>query len=196
MAHFRVDPEGKLWFLWCSSLRLYRDPSPDADAAKMANPRAMNLDPEFNLKPQSTFLVKPKKGMPLLRSNLFACPACGAACETKLRCEVSFKTCILLHKRWMMEEFGLGLSAPPGGEMAVPPVLLKADPRLSADRFDAVETDPTFLYRTLSMCEDCAVRHNDVAVDDLSNELPPALMRAAPATGQGAFYSHHHNSAP
>jgi hypothetical protein len=44
----------------------------------------------------------------------------------------------------------------------VPPVLLKADPRLSADRFDAVKTDPTFLYRTLSMCEDCAVQHNAV----------------------------------
>lgn len=119
VAHFRVDPEGKLWFLWCSSLRLYRDPSPDADAAKEANPRAINLDPDFKLKPQSTFLVQPKKGMPLLRSNLFACPSCGAACETKLRCEVSFKTCILLHKRKMMKEYGLGVSAPPGADFAV-----------------------------------------------------------------------------
>lgn len=66
----------------------------------------------------------------------------------------------------------------------VPPVLLKADPRLTADRFDAVKTDPTFLYRTLSMCEDCAVQHNAVAVDDLSNELPPSLMRAVSATGR------------
>lgn len=88
VTHFRVDPEGKLWFTWCSSLRLFRDPSPDAAAPVAPKPRAMNLDPEFKIKPLSTFLLRPQKGMPLLRSNLFACPGCHAARETKLRCEV------------------------------------------------------------------------------------------------------------
>jgi hypothetical protein len=182
VAHFRVDPEGTLWFLWCSSLRLYRDPSPSLDVnagTREAIPRAINLDPSFTLKPQNAFLGDPKKatGLPLLRSNLFACPACGVACASKLRCEVSFKTCVLRHRRKLMQEYGHGASLPARGTLAVPPVLLKADPRLSADRFDAVKTDPTFLYRTLPMCEECALDYNAVAVDDLSNELPPALMR-------------------
>ena len=114
--------------------------------------------------------------MSLLRANLFACPSCGAACDTKLRCEVSFKTCILTHRRRMAEEYGACLAAPPAGS-AVPPVLLRVDPRISEDRFEAVVTDPTFLYRTLHVCEDCALEHNAVAEQDLTRELPPALMK-------------------
>ena len=47
----------------------------------------------------------------------------------------------------------------------------------------AVKTDPTFLYRTLHMCEECALQHNDVAVDDLTGETPPWMMRAGSSRG-------------
>ena len=50
------------------------------------------------------------------------------------------------------QELGADFVAPVG-ELTVPPVLLRADQRLTPERFEAVKTDPTFLYRSLAMCE-------------------------------------------
>ena len=99
---------GKLWFLWCSSLRL-------ASGEWTARPvLPINLDPNFQLKRRSRYLVPPRQKdldksgkaeddpipemMHNLRSDFFLCCYTGKLKPVSERVEVSYKFVILDHE--------------------------------------------------------------------------------------------------
>lgn len=101
VCNFKLDDAGRLWFLWCSSLRL-------AQHVATNRPRApMNLDPPFRVKPSPKVLrTQDAKGGPeamqhmhkLLskepamssQNDTFECPSCEAVFPMADKYEVRF----------------------------------------------------------------------------------------------------------
>ena len=116
----------------------------------------------------------------------FVCPACCGAFRPEERCEVTHKAAMAL---WGDGGGGIGddaggvqgwdtlsdFSAEGESEVAalpVPPALQRAVPRLTAEKFAVMRYDPTFLYRTMSVCTSCCLACNEAAMEALAKENP------------------------
>lgn len=174
-AHFRLDSKGKLWFLWCSSLRL-------ASGEWTCRPvLPVNLEPNFSLKRRSRYLVPPRPKdlekankteddpipeiMHNLRSDWFLCCYTGKLHSVEDRVEISYKFVILDHEARTKGE-------PEEVRNAIPPVLALAEPTLEQEEYDALRTDPTFLYKTCAMCTEASLQLNNEMLSRLEKENP------------------------
>mmetsp|Transcript_47542 Transcript_47542/g.152345 ORF Transcript_47542/g.152345 Transcript_47542/m.152345 type:complete len:588 (-) Transcript_47542:122-1885(-) len=194
VVNFKVDKEGRLWFLWCSSLRLGGDnpPPPLRKGAQLpASANPVNLDPTFVVRAPSKYVTSPARtprspagaaAGKLLKSEWFKCPDCAKVVGVGVRCEVLYKT-VVAHHDARVEAARRGRGRPAPG--SVPRAIAGDQPELSGELYASLRSEPAFLYRTVGVCEACCLRMNDALMEGLELENPgmTSLPLSAPPGG-------------
>mmetsp|Transcript_42098 Transcript_42098/g.51074 ORF Transcript_42098/g.51074 Transcript_42098/m.51074 type:complete len:853 (+) Transcript_42098:117-2675(+) len=184
ICNFKLDADNKLWFLWCSSLRLAKNDQ----TARPAQP--VNLNPNFVVKPKSRFLIQPKKGPPVLQHMYFKCPGCREVHEVRNKYEVTYKAVLQHWEKLQGEQSKARKQFAITGNKSIemPPILATCEPRLTQEKFEVVRSDPTFLYRNASMCESCCLQHNHTALTTLEKDNPAvSFQQLMPRSGSAGM---------
>ncbi|KAK3245899.1 hypothetical protein CYMTET_44552 [Cymbomonas tetramitiformis] len=201
VCNFKMDPDGRVWFLWCSSLRLV--PAGAEEAGEPPRSAPINLNPKFLIKPQSKLIVQAKQGTPVMKNVSFRCPYCLEINDMRYKYEVTYKSIIAQwQKDQSKEQRNRERAAEANGDVpdllqdakspnVVPPVIRACEPRITSEKFIELRSDPTFLYRNAQLCEGCCLVHNSSTLDGLDQENPrmslePGSVVARPSSAHKA----------
>jgi len=205
VVNFKVDGNGRIWILWCDSVRLEsmsRDNTSILSKLEPSSPlqgsvsEPLKLDTLVEL-PASTKLSQvPNHNTTLKLDNKMkveSCPSCSKEDFDQHFQAVPYKT-IMQHfettlemlrahdeshpsKVWPPEDrfiraaggIGFGMLSSqvakdremqstkrlPEESLIIPPVIRQIHPKLRAKGFHMYRSDPSFLFKTCKVCEDC-----------------------------------------
>eukprot|EP00854_Cymbomonas_tetramitiformis_P009716 gene9716-11516_t len=152
VCNFKMDPDGRVWFLWCSSLRLV--PAGAEEAGEPPRSAPINLNPKFLIKPQSKLIVQAKQGTPVMKNVSFRCPYCLEINDMRYKYEVTYKSIIAQwQKDQSKEQRNRERAAEANGDVpdllqdakspnVVPPVIRACEPRITSEKKRAPSARP------------------------------------------------------
>eukprot|EP00746_Dinoflagellata_sp_MGD_P132261 gnl/MRDRNA2_/MRDRNA2_65999_c0_seq1.p1 gnl/MRDRNA2_/MRDRNA2_65999_c0~~gnl/MRDRNA2_/MRDRNA2_65999_c0_seq1.p1 ORF type:complete len:848 (+),score=129.61 gnl/MRDRNA2_/MRDRNA2_65999_c0_seq1:426-2969(+) len=167
--NFKVDPNGRLCFLFASSIRLRDEKSrPLGGSASVTNADATNKPLEvgavFAVPSHVRFTGTSTVSQPATFQRTCSCPVCQVPVEEQGLYEVFYKVLIAyeeeLHRNGrVLRGAGdvTGSSGISNQAFAVPEVIRRLHPRITEADFAKYKSDPIFLFKSASVCEGCFV---------------------------------------
>eukprot|EP00697_Spironema_sp_BW2_P000075 gnl/Spiro4/10113_TR5368_c0_g1_i1.p1 gnl/Spiro4/10113_TR5368_c0_g1~~gnl/Spiro4/10113_TR5368_c0_g1_i1.p1 ORF type:complete len:584 (-),score=170.52 gnl/Spiro4/10113_TR5368_c0_g1_i1:89-1783(-) len=141
VCNFKLDAHERVWFLWCSSLRLY-----DKFAGR-SNPMPLELNEQ--LVPAKMWNPSCIQGQvpPVSKANFFKCPNCQQTVAHNCKCTITYKLAVIHYNRQKAAEICL-VRTPPAAvadsttpdindPLAVPAQNSPGDDHSSDDKEDA-----------------------------------------------------------
>eukprot|EP00294_Goniomonas_avonlea_P008149 CAMPEP_0114556688 /NCGR_PEP_ID=MMETSP0114-20121206/9422_1 /TAXON_ID=31324 /ORGANISM="Goniomonas sp, Strain m" /LENGTH=705 /DNA_ID=CAMNT_0001741909 /DNA_START=200 /DNA_END=2313 /DNA_ORIENTATION=- len=183
VLHFKVDKGDKLWFLWCSSLRLLSNPIRPEPSLPV------NLSDAFTVPEHVKRFLSTVKlpAMPShLRRKVFMCPCCGRRIAPEARCECTYKLVVdylarAKHIEAITRAEGADGTTEIVTEEEVPEVLQRLHPNLSLESFKVLCRDPLFQYSRMTVCDSCFLQYTE------RPDIPlPAVPPGSGGTGGAA----------
>lgn len=166
--NFKVDPNGRLCFLFASSIRLRDEKSrPLGGHASVTNAYAnkpLEVGAVFAVPSHVRFTGTSTVSQPATFQRTHCCPVCQVPVEEQGLYEVFYKVLIayeeeLRKKGRVLRGAGevksnMGIS---NDTSAVPEVIRRLHPRITEADFAKYRSDPIFLFKSASVCEGCFV---------------------------------------
>lgn len=187
VLNFRVDPQSRLWLLWCSSIRLAGDKSKKGGGL-------VNIELNVGVPKHVCLSAGNGYSQPYTLHKDFKCPSCHRIVDKTRTYPIPYKT-VISHFDQIMADFDDGYIdiADPTGlggktwsdieRMSVPlemaPVITQLHKKLALEDYKRYKHDPLFLYKTAQVCEECYLVYADVATFDVQGPvLIPGLTEA------------------
>eukprot|EP00429_Kryptoperidinium_foliaceum_P016447 CAMPEP_0176043216 /NCGR_PEP_ID=MMETSP0120_2-20121206/21445_1 /TAXON_ID=160619 /ORGANISM="Kryptoperidinium foliaceum, Strain CCMP 1326" /LENGTH=489 /DNA_ID=CAMNT_0017376623 /DNA_START=84 /DNA_END=1550 /DNA_ORIENTATION=+ len=194
--NFKTDAKDRLWLLFASSVRLQdefqRSGRLDRATKEALSRRGLSNSPlEIDAVP-----VVPahalERGRAADACALRRCPTCAARSPPGGAFEISYRV-LLEYEEFRAKaaprrgaaagdsamELDLG-AATGGGEPAVPQVIRRLHPRLTAEEFERHRHDAAFLHKVATVCEDCYLLYSSPQIGALTPGDDAAAPSAAP----------------
>ena len=101
-VNMKVDPNDKIWFMWCSSCRVKHTGNMSPRTRSMKNKNlgnsSVNIDALMklprNVRIQNVSLQPGKKMIPAGSVKLFDCPSCGRSVQPELKHPINYKVAV------------------------------------------------------------------------------------------------------
>jgi hypothetical protein len=127
-VNLKVDPNDRIWFMWCSSCRVEHtgNMSPRSRSMKNKNLQSasVNIDALMkvpkNVRIQNISLQPGKKMIPAGSVKLFDCPSCGRSVQPELKHTVNYKV-VVGHFDQLLMVMGAGQFGGDPRQLAWPP---------------------------------------------------------------------------
>ena len=127
-VNLKVDPNDKIWFLWCTSCRVERtgniSPRSRKAASKTLDQSSVNIDALMRVPKNvriTNMSVQPGKHLvPAGSVKLFDCRSCGRSVQPEMKHNVSYKT-IVGHFEQLLLVMGAGQFGGPANQLSWPP---------------------------------------------------------------------------
>lgn len=199
---YKTDANDRVQLLWCSSLRF-----------SGKHPSSFNREPAVALSAsaQQAMSRPPIKKETTFGRNAYQCPGTFQIVDDGAEYLVTYKAVILHHqmdlaKKQDGQQRGGAMSSEEGisvaddedivsmpvpqrasaAEQSVPPILKRIHPSLTAAKFQRLRSDPAFLYKTVRVSEELAIKINEVALLALNDDAADQAASRRTPRARGA----------